>query len=972
MPLTGTFPDEWGVPTAFQALQILRINFNDIEGTLPPQWGSLNAFPSIGYLDLGWNQLTGTIPAAWAAPGAWPNLRKLYLNKNRLSGSLPATWANQGPVQDLQHAVLQNMEYMYFMENLLTGTIPVAWGAATAFPNLQVLNITSNPNLCGPVPGKLKGITYCSEAPCASTIQCANGSMSEPGWVFNPTYSPVYPTPSPPPAAIAPQLSLDKQANAGRLLVQKAAISNWDTFARDNGITGWDVAVDACQWSGVRCDGGAITSLTLKTLAFSNQSLSGTLPPAWGQSSTGTRRLQASSDSGAFPALRELLLSYNDLTGSLPAEWAGASAFPSLTAMDLEHNQLSGQLGAEWGAGKPYTLDLLGNPQLCAPTAVASSVQVAQCAPSASPVPSSGGGSSIGVIVGAVVGALAVLAAAAFAIVVVQRKRKRRAQLEKDWMGKEETAAPNELDSMVKAGPGQQGEPKTQPVQPPSTPPAVWVAPVLSGSPLPSPPVTVPGSDHAGSPAGSLAVSSLTAATAAGAAAGGAVGGAGNSAQRSVLSSTYSSIHRRANYDPESDALLSWVQRQAPAVAQATACFPGLEGQASGGESDTGLVDISAWRLNFLDLKIFHPLGEGSFGRVYLASYYETLVAIKILVSFDEKELEAQAAANLLSLSSPILAALNKEASLLASLRHPNVVQFIGVTTFPPAIITEFCSRGSLADVLRQARSSPEAARELTWPRRLAMALDAALGVLYLHTRPHPIVHRDLKSPNLLVEDSWRVKVTDLNLSRLMESANVGSKSSSLAAMNPRWLAPEVMQGERPGPAADVFSFAVVLWEILTFDFPWTQNSAGSSNPWQAGPRDASPCRTIGTRAPPHLSVPKQPVRRLCLDRTGPATPRTGQGATVTALKLTSFLLQLVGLVLSGGRLVIPPRHGLPGTDTPHFQGLEEYTSLLQRCWAQLPLERPSFDQIAAELRSLLDRTMLEMGTLSMLSSGSR
>ncbi len=90
-----------------------------------------------------------------------------------------------------------------------------------------------------------------------------------------------------------------------------------------------------------------------------------------------------------------------------------------------------------------------------------------------------------------------------------------------------------------------------------------------------------------------------------------------------------------------------------------------------------------------------------------------------------------------------------------------------------------------------------------------------------------------------------------------------------------------------------------------------------------------------------------------------------------------------------------------------HPQGLEEYTSLLQRCWAQLPLERPSFDQIAAELRcvqcgvcfkihscvrasctlhlcsrstrphsgpcrSLLDRTMLEMGTLSMLSSGSR
>lgn len=65
---------------------------------------------------------------------------------------------------------------------------------------------------------------------------------------------------------------------------------------------------------------------TLKTLAFSNQSLSGTLPPAWGQSSTGTRRLQASSDGGAFPALRELLLSYNDLTGALATESAPSVA----------------------------------------------------------------------------------------------------------------------------------------------------------------------------------------------------------------------------------------------------------------------------------------------------------------------------------------------------------------------------------------------------------------------------------------------------------------------------------------------------------------------------------------------------------------------------------------------------------------------------------------------------------------------
>lgn len=128
---------------------------------------------------------------------------------------------------------------------------------------------------------------------------------------------------------------------------------------------------------------------TLENLAIRNQSMSGTLPPAWGQASSSTRSLLADANSVAFPELQELLLDHNTLTGeevqfckfsacllavkshaqqinrptppscpagSLPASWASASAFPALRTMDLEHNQLSGQLGAEWTAGKPYAL----------------------------------------------------------------------------------------------------------------------------------------------------------------------------------------------------------------------------------------------------------------------------------------------------------------------------------------------------------------------------------------------------------------------------------------------------------------------------------------------------------------------------------------------------------------------------------------------------------------------------------------
>lgn len=87
-------------------------------------------------------------------------------------------------------------------------------------------------------------------------------------------------------------------------------------------------------------------------------------------------------------------------------------------------------------------------------------------------------------------------------------------------------------------------------------------------------------------------------------------------------------------------------------------------------------------------------------------------------------------------------------------------VQFMGICKLPPCVVTEYCARGSLADVLRGGKQGkPGAAAELTWRRRLSMALDAATGMLHLHARTPPIIHRDLKSPNLLVDVHWRVKV---------------------------------------------------------------------------------------------------------------------------------------------------------------------------------------------------------------------
>ncbi|KAG0476354.1 hypothetical protein HPP92_013195 [Vanilla planifolia] len=93
-----------------------------------------------------------------------------------------------------------------------------------------------------------------------------------------------------------------------------------------------------------------------------------------------------------------------------------------------------------------------------------------------------------------------------------------------------------------------------------------------------------------------------------------------------------------------------------------------------------------------------------------------------------------------------------------------------------------------------------------------------AKGINYLHCLNPPIVHWDLKSPNLLVDKNWSVKVCDFGLSRLKANTFISSKSVGGTA---EWMAPEFLRGERTDEKSDVFSFGVVLWELLTMQQPW-------------------------------------------------------------------------------------------------------------------------------------------------------
>ncbi|KAL7247900.1 hypothetical protein ACSBR2_002746 [Camellia fascicularis] len=214
-------------------------------------------------------------------------------------------------------------------------------------------------------------------------------------------------------------------------------------------------------------------------------------------------------------------------------------------------------------------------------------------------------------------------------------------------------------------------------------------------------------------------------------------------------------------------------------------------------------LDVEDLDIPWSDLVLKERIGSGSFGTVHRADWHGSDVAVKILVDQD--------------FHPGRINEFLRELAIMKRLRHPNIVLFMGAVTQPPnlSIVTEYLSRGSLYRLLHK----PGAKEVLDERRRLSMAYDVAKGMNYLHNRNPPIVHRDLKSPNLLVDKKYTVKVCDFGLSRLKAKTFLSSKS---AAGTPEWMAPEVLRDEPSNEKSDVYSFGVILWELATLQQPWS------------------------------------------------------------------------------------------------------------------------------------------------------
>ncbi|KAK9153170.1 hypothetical protein Sjap_000650 [Stephania japonica] len=157
--------------------------------------------------------------------------------------------------------------------------------------------------------------------------------------------------------------------------------------------------------------------------------------------------------------------------------------------------------------------------------------------------------------------------------------------------------------------------------------------------------------------------------------------------------------------------------------------------------------------------------------------------------------------------------AFRDELQLLQKIRHPNVVQFLGAVTqtTPMMIVTEYLPKGDLCAFLKKKGALKPAAA-------VKLALDIARGMNYLHeNKPEAIIHRDLEPSNILRDDSGHLKVADFGVSKLLNVAKRVKEDKPVLCtdVSCRYIAPEAYRNEEYDLKVDVFSFALILQEMI-------------------------------------------------------------------------------------------------------------------------------------------------------------
>jgi len=223
---------------------------------------------------------------------------------------------------------------------------------------------------------------------------------------------------------------------------------------------------------------------------------------------------------------------------------------------------------------------------------------------------------------------------------------------------------------------------------------------------------------------------------------------------------------------------------------------PGTGDGATTGEGEKALAGASdsEWEIQEVQLNFMEKIASGAFGVLYRGSYCGQEVAIKVLKTGGKSSQEE------------VYREFAQELSILRKVRHKNIVQLIGAMTKPPrlCLVTEFMKGGSALQYLHQ--KAPLKLNQL-----LKLTSGVALGMDYLHKVN--VIHRDLKTANLLMDEYEVVKVADFGVARVKAT---DGKAMTAETGTYRWMAPEVISHQKYDHKCDVFSFGILMWELVT------------------------------------------------------------------------------------------------------------------------------------------------------------
>jgi hypothetical protein len=213
------------------------------------------------------------------------------------------------------------------------------------------------------------------------------------------------------------------------------------------------------------------------------------------------------------------------------------------------------------------------------------------------------------------------------------------------------------------------------------------------------------------------------------------------------------------------------------------------------------------WIINSNSIKLLKIIDFGGSSDVYLGEYRGTEVAVKKLRLLEGKK--------------DYIKEYKREVSSLFLLYHPYLVLLMGVIAEPLnlSIVTEFCKGGNLFELLYKRPNI-----YLSWEFKKKILLQIAIGMNYLHTNDPPVLHRDLKSLNILLtnkieksSDTSDIKISDFGLSRLYQKSCILSGHLGTCY----WMAPEIIVKKRYSTKVDVYSYGIIMWEVCTRKTPY-------------------------------------------------------------------------------------------------------------------------------------------------------